>query len=170
MSPPEARLMPPGPVARLEAEAAPDRSRSTRARRVIAPALGVVLAALTITAGFRWWGERSTLSVTDDAFVEAQIINLAPESVSGRIVRVFVDEGDRVERGQVVAELDATPYRDQVNLASARLEATRRELDRQRADLARFRREVPIQIEIARRALETAIATRSKAESSVVGA
>src|SRR5258708_37386371 len=42
-----------------------------------------------------------------------------------------------------------------------------RGLGRLQADLARLRREVPIQIEIARRALETAIATRSKAESSV---
>jgi membrane fusion protein (multidrug efflux system) len=168
MSPPKVRSMPPGPVARPEVEAPSNRGLATRARRVIATVSGVSLAALALAAGFHWWGERATLSVTDDAFVEAHIINLAPETVSGRIVRVFADEGDRVERGQVVAEIDATPYRDKVNLASSRLEATRRELDRQRADLARLRREVPIQIEIARRALETAIATRSKAESSVV--
>ncbi len=135
-------------------------------------AFGIVgaisLAVLALVLIIRWWQFRLSHSLTDDAFVEAHIINLAPETVSGRIVRVFADEGDRVEQDQVLAEIDATPYRDKVDLASARLEATRRELDRQRADLARLRREVPIQIEIARRALETAIATRSKAESSVV--
>ena len=116
----------------------------------------------------RWVGYRRGHSITDDAFVEAHIVNLAPEMVSGRIVRLLVDENDRVERGQVVAEIDPVPYRDKVNLASSRLEAARRELVRQQADLARLRREVPIQIEIARRALETAVASRSKAESSVV--
>ncbi len=127
----------------------------------------VLLAALAVLVVFHWWQGRSSLSITDDAFVEAHIVNLAPEIVSGRIVRLLVDEGDRVERGQVVAEIDPIPYRDKVNVAASKLEATRRELTRQEADLARLRRELPIQIEIARRALETAVAGRSKAESTV---
>jgi membrane fusion protein, multidrug efflux system len=129
--------------------------------------LGLALGALVLAAGVGWWAVRRARSVTDDAFIEAHIINLAPETVSGRIVGIYADEGERVERGQVVAEIDETPYLDKVRLAASRLEATERELSRQRADLARLRREVPIQIEIARRALETAIATRSKADSSV---
>jgi membrane fusion protein (multidrug efflux system) len=83
-------------------------------------------------------------------------------------VCLLVDENDRVERGQVLAEVDPVPYRDKVSLAASRLEVAKRELIRQEADLVRLRREVPIQIEMARRALETAIAGRSKAESSVV--
>jgi membrane fusion protein, multidrug efflux system len=140
----------------------------SRLRRVFGLTLVLALVALTLLFVVSWWHSRASLSITDDAFVEAHIVNLAPETVSGRIVRLVVDEGDRVERGQVVAEIDPTPYRDKVNQASARLEAARRELARQQADLARYRREVPIQIEIARRALETAVASRSKAESSVV--
>jgi multidrug resistance efflux pump len=31
------------------------------------------------------------MSITDDAFVEAHIVNVAPEVVSGRIVRLLVD-------------------------------------------------------------------------------
>ena len=142
--------------------------RTSRARHVIGLVAAVTLAALTLLAVIHWWQVRASLSITDDAFVEAHIVNLAPEMVSGRIVRLLVNENDRVERGQVVAEIDPISYRDKVNLASSRLEATRRELARQQADLARLRREVPIQIEIARRALETAVATRAKAESSVV--
>ena len=140
---------------------------SPRVRRVVPALLGASIAALALVAGAHWWVGRSRLSITDDAFVEAHIINLAPETVSGRIVAVFADEGDRVGRGQVVAEIDPTAYRDKVNLASARLEATGRELARQRADLDRLRREVPIQIEIAARALETAVASRAKADSTV---
>jgi membrane fusion protein (multidrug efflux system) len=127
----------------------------------------IALAALALFAGFRWWQGRAMLSITDDAFVEAHIVNLAPQTVSGRIVRLLVDENDRVEQGQLVAEIDPVPYLDKVNVAASRLEAARRELARQQADLVRLRREVPIQIEIARRALETAVAGRSKAESSV---
>ena len=106
-------------------------------------------------------------SITDDAFIEAHIVNIAPEMVSGRIVRFLVDENDTVERGQVLAEVDPVPYRDKVRLASAKLDAARQELDRQQADLERLRREVPIQIEIARRSLAAAVADRAKAEEAL---
>ncbi len=140
------------------------RRRAARVRR----ALGIAAAAaLALLAATRWWQARTSVSITDDAFVEAHIVNVAPEAVSGRIVRLLVDENDRVERGQVLAEIDPVPYRDKVNMAASRLEAARRELARQQADLERLRREVPIQIEIARRALAAAVADRAKAESSV---
>jgi len=137
-------------------------------RHVLGMVVAISLAALTLVIAFRWWQGRASHSITDDAFVEAHIVNLAPEMVSGRIVRLLVEENDRVEQGQLVAEIDPVPYRDKVNLAASRLEAARRELVRQQADLVRLRREVPIQIEISRRALEAAIVGRSKAESSLV--
>jgi membrane fusion protein, multidrug efflux system len=142
--------------------------RTSRFRGVIGPIVAVLLVALSVLIVLRWWQGRTSLSITDDAFVEAHIVNLAPEMVSGRIVRLLVDENDRVERGQLVAEIDPVPYRDKVNQSAARLEAAKRELIRQEADLARLRREIPIQIEISRRALETAVASRAKAESSVM--
>jgi membrane fusion protein, multidrug efflux system len=142
-------------------------SRVRGGRRLIGW-IGMMLAAVVACAlVIGWWSGRVGQSVTDDAFVEAHIVNLTPELVSGRIVRLLVDENDRVERGQLVAEIDPVPYRDKVNQAASRLESARRELVRQQADLARLRHEVPIQIEIARRALETAVASRAKAESSV---
>jgi membrane fusion protein (multidrug efflux system) len=130
--------------------------------------VGISLAALTLLAFLLWMQDRASLSITDDAFVEAHIVNVAPEAVSGRIVRMLVDENDRVERGQILAEVDPVPYRDKVNVAASRMEAARRDLVRQQADLARLRREVPIQIDIARRALEAAVVGRSKTESSLV--
>ena len=98
-----------------------------------------------------WVSYRRAHSITDDAFVEAHIINVAPQLVSGRIVRFLVEENDRVEKGQVLAEVDPIPYRDKVNVARAQLDTAQAELVRERADLDRVRKEVPIQIEIARR-------------------
>ncbi len=51
-----------------------------------------------------------------------------------------------------------------MRLAATNYEAAKKDLVRQTADLDRFRREVPIQIEIARRALAVALTDRSKAE------
>ena len=89
---------------------------------------GGILVTFIVPALFfasRWVNERSSLSITDDAFVEAHLVNVAPEMVSGRIVRFLAEENDLVGRGQVIAELDAVPYLDRVRLAQAKLDAAR---------------------------------------------
>ena len=77
----------------------------------------MVLAGLAIFVAYPWWSYRQTHSITEDAFVEAHIINVAPEMVSGRIVRFLVEENDRVEQGQILVEIDPIHYRDQVEQA-----------------------------------------------------
>ena len=110
-----------------------------------------------------WWIHRTTRSITEDAFVEANIVNVAPQAVSGRIVRYLVDENDIVTQGQLLAEIDPVPYRDQLELAQAKLAAAEAELKRQEAALGRLRIEVPIQIEVAKRTLAAAKADHARA-------
>ena len=129
--------------------------------------LVIGLIAVAVPAFLRWVDFRRTHSITDDAFVEAHIVNVSPQIVSGRIIRFLADENDRVSQGQVVAEIDPIPYRDKVNLAKAQLETAQAEHARQRADLDRVRKEVPIHIEIARRTLAAAAADRGRAEETV---
>ena len=125
------------------------------------------LAAIAAFLAVEWFSYRRGHSLTDDAFVEAHIINIAPESVAGRIVRFTADENDRVEAGQVLAEIDPTSYRDQVELARARLATAEAELKRQEIALARLKLDVPLQIEVAKRGLDNARADRGKADESL---
>ncbi len=125
------------------------------------------MIAIGLPAALSWIEYRRNHSITDDVFVEAHIVNVAPQVVSGRLLRYLVDENDQVVQGQVLAEIDPMPYRDKVNIAQAQLESAQAELARQRADLDRVRKEVPIQIEIARRTFAAAVADRAKAEESL---
>jgi membrane fusion protein (multidrug efflux system) len=127
--------------------------------------VGVVALALWFFGS--WWYQRLTHSMTDDAFVEAHIVNIAPQSVSGHLVRFLVDENDHVEQGQMLAEVDPVPYRDQVNIARSKVETAEAELHRQEAGLDRLRLEVPIQIDIARRTLAAAEADQSRAREAL---
>jgi membrane fusion protein (multidrug efflux system) len=127
----------------------------------------LALAALAIVIVVFWWSYRLTHSITDDAFVEAHIVNIAPQTVSGHLVRLLVEENDQVERGQVLAEIDPVPYRDQVSIARSKVDTAQAELRRQEAGLARLRLEVPIQIEIARRALAAAQADEARAREAL---
>ncbi len=146
---------------------APPAGRRPRLRRLVAVVLLIALAAAAVPAAVGWVRYRRAHSITDDAFVEAHIVNVAPQMVSGRIVRFLVEENDRIERGQILAEIDPVPYRDKVRIAQTQHAAARAELDRQRADLDRVRKEVPIQIEIAKRTLAAADADRGKAVESL---
>jgi len=143
------------------------RRKRFRPVRLFTLFLPIALVAASVPLAMSWIDYRRTHSITDDAFVEAHIINVGPQVVSGRVVRFLVEENDRVEEGQVLAEVDPIPYRDKVNVAGAQLDAARAELDRQRADLDRVRKEVPIQIEIARRTLAAAEADRARVEESL---
>lgn len=59
--------------------------------------------------------------------------------VQGRIDRVFVDEGDRVEAGAPLFQIDREPYEMGLRQAQAALEHTRAEKRQVEADLARAR-------------------------------
>ena len=143
---------------------APARSWWRWSRRAIL--LIVVCAAViaVIPPAAQWVTFRQSHSITDDAFVETHIVNIAPEAVSGRIVRFTKDENDSVEAGQVLAEIDPTPYRDQVDVAKAKLVTAEAELKRQELALVRLKVDVPLQIEIAKRAFAAARADRAKAD------
>ena len=121
-------------------------------------------AVFAIPPATDWVKYRRGHSLTDDAFVEAHIVNIAPEAVSGRIVRFTAYENDRVEAGGVLAEIDPTPYRDQVEVAKAKLATAEAELKRQEIALARLKVDVPLQVEIAKRARDAARADRAKAD------
>src|SRR5207248_1334241 len=116
---------------------------------------------------YEWVQYRRSHSITDDAFVESHIVNVAPQAVSGRIIRFLVDENDRVESGQVVAEVDPVPYRDQVAVARAKLDTAEAELRRQQEALARLRIDVPLQVEVAKRTQATVQADRAKADEGL---
>src|SRR5262245_23693492 len=115
-------------------------------------AVAIPLALVLLLLEF-WIVERRTHSITDDGFVESHIVNVAPEMVSGRIVRFLVDENDSVQQGDIIAEIDPEPYLDRVHVAQARLDAASAEIKRQEDDLERLRIEVNIQIENEKRRL-----------------
>ncbi|OWK38213.1 HlyD family secretion protein [Fimbriiglobus ruber] len=147
--------------------AAPPHSWWRWPRRAILLIVVAAAAVFVVPPAAVWVKYRSGHSLTDDAFVETHIVNIAPEAVAGRVVRFTADENDRVEAGQVLAEIDPTPYRDQVELAKAKLATAEAELKRQEIALARLKLDVPLQIEIARRTRDAARADRAKADESV---
>ncbi|MBK5256369.1 MAG: efflux RND transporter periplasmic adaptor subunit, partial [Vicinamibacteria bacterium] len=63
-----------------------------------------------------------------------KFVNVSSDT-SGRIVRLLIQEGDVVKRGQVIARIDAKRYEEGARQSEAGLAASRSDLDRALADL-----------------------------------
>ena len=64
---------------------------------------------------------------TDDAYVNGHVTFVAPR-VAGQVSKVLVDDNYRVKKGDVLVELDPEPYRVQVAIKKAAVEAAETDL------------------------------------------
>ncbi len=80
---------------------------------------------------YHYWNRRGQVEDRLKLYgnVEIRQIHLAFHA-TGRIQRLIVNEGDRVERGQLVAEIDPDRYEAAVAQAQARVAMSRKTLDR----------------------------------------
>jgi membrane fusion protein, multidrug efflux system len=100
-------------------------------------------AGIAVAVAVALWcllGGRGTVH-TENAYVKADIISLATE-VAGRITQVNVRTNQRVQRGQLLAQLDDTPYRLAVAEAEAHLAQVHNHILARRADYAEAQAEL----------------------------
>lgn len=104
--------------------AAPPPPTARRRRfRILALLLLIVFVAVGI-----WWGINALNTVsTDDAYINGHVTFVAPR-VPGQVMRVFVDDNNRVRKGDLLVRLDKEPYQVQVNIATAALDAAQADL------------------------------------------
>ncbi len=79
-----------------------------------------VLSLLIAAACLYYWYEVTYYPDTDDAYVKADIINIAP-NVSGTVAQVFVADNDFVHKGQLLYRIDKKPFQIAVEKAEADL-------------------------------------------------
>lgn len=87
--------------------------------------LAIAILAAALWFGGRWlglWGAADDGQLKLYGNVEIREVQLGFR-VGGRIAKLHVDEGDRVQPGQLLAELDTRPLDDRLAGAAARLEA-----------------------------------------------
>jgi RND family efflux transporter MFP subunit len=110
--------------------------------------IGLGLLVVALIAGAAWWGVRSRAVLVRSVVVEeiatsaggtSAVLNASgyvtarrqatvSSKVTGKVVDVLVEEGMKVEKGQILARLDPSQARQALALSEAQLEATRRGL------------------------------------------
>ena len=93
--------------------------------------LVLVPFVLALVGGAVWLHGGRTVG-TDDAYVKADIAQIAPE-VSGRVVEVLVHDHETVEAGTPLVKIDPAPFRLALDKAEADLDGARTTVETARA-------------------------------------
>ncbi len=110
----------------------PDASESRPRRRSLRDTLRqrmrlillVVVPVIALIGGLMFYLAGGRYISTDNAYVGAQKVLITPD-VSGKVSNIVVREGQHVEPGAVLFEIDPEPFRLALAQAKAKLESTR---------------------------------------------
>jgi RND family efflux transporter MFP subunit len=174
-----------------------DRDSRAGARSTKRSWKAAAAAAVALLAAAAWFGSRSegepplvqtavaraasevpadTSLLDASGYVTARRDATVSAKITGKVIDVPIEEGMRVEEGDVLAHLDDTEARAQLLYAQAQLEAARSERDVLRADLAQAERDYTRQASLtreqvgSRQELERAGATRDTLRARLANA
>lgn len=113
-----------------------------------------------------WLSTRMFNSVTDDAYVKADMVDLAPQ-VDGQIVEMLVVDGDLVSEGQLLCRIDPNLYQRQVEIDRARLALARSELKVAEESLRFIADSAPRSVSLAEAQTAAAVDVRTQTSLNV---
>ncbi len=82
----------------------PEADGNARYRRRVLLTLGAIVLTLVV-----YWASGYVLAYTNDAYVTSDLVAVAPQ-ISGRIVAVPIVDNQAVAKGEILAEIDPTPF------------------------------------------------------------
>jgi HlyD family secretion protein len=119
----------------------------------------IVLGAIVVAA-LAFWSIRTYLNRPSDRIEASGTIETTEVDVSfmvaGKVEERLVDEGDRVEKGQIVARLDLKPLQESLGRARAQLEVGRVSVPQLRESVSLTKRTVEEQERAAQAVMESA--------------
>lgn len=125
-----------------------------------------IVVAVAVIFGIGWLHYYFTHASTDDARVKGDLIAVSP-TVQGKIRLLPIQEGDRVEKGQLIAQLREEDYQAQVDVAAGVVQTIEAELKEAEAELTLVREKTNKEVAEATAALCAAQARQAEAEANL---
>ena len=103
-------------------------------RRTVLISLGAVALIISAVWGIRWWTVGRFIESTDDAYLQADSVTIAPK-VSGYVAEVYVTDNQAVSAGEPLVRLDSRQYQAILEQAKATIAARKADIERGAAEL-----------------------------------
>ena len=112
-------------------KAVPDRARRTTLRdrlgkRFIRTMVGIGLVFVVAAAGLYYFAQAASYESTDDAFIAAHSVEVAPK-IAGKIESVPVRDNQLVNKGDLLVEIDPRDYDAQLKQKQAAVDSVKSE-------------------------------------------
>jgi membrane fusion protein (multidrug efflux system) len=102
-------------------EPPPDQARETPwYKRPLWWIIGLIVIAAVAAIVVLWWLHARQYESTDDAFIDAHIVLVAPQ-VAGRVQQVLVKDNQDVSKGQLLVKIDPADYQVALDQSQAAL-------------------------------------------------
>jgi membrane fusion protein, multidrug efflux system len=126
-----------------EASAPPAVAQPRPSRKRLRLVLLVVIPLIALAAGSYFYLTSGRYISTDNAYIGAQKVLITPD-ISGKIAKVTVTEGQRVNAGDALVEIDPEPFRITVAMTQARLDSVKTDFENLKANLASTTRRIAL--------------------------
>ena len=88
--------------------------------------IGIALVFIAAAAGLYLYAQSASYESTDDAFIAAHTIQVAPK-IAGKVDSVFVKDNQLVKKGDLLVQIDSRDYDAQLDQKQASLESVKAE-------------------------------------------
>ena len=126
---------------------------------------GTMLLALGLIFGLRYLAETFTHESTDDAFIDSDVISVAPK-VAGQIERVHVAANQAVKAGDLLVEIDPRDLQVQLEQKQAAVTAAQANVELLKATLGLFRSGIATAEATAKQSAADATASEANTEKA----
>lgn len=110
-------------------------SMDDKTRVLVGRLLGVLILAGAALTGILVWNENVAHPRTNDAMVRANIVDIMPQHVSGRISKLNVVDNQWVKQGDLLYVIDPRPYQAKLAQAKARDQLAEKEVEANKAQI-----------------------------------
>lgn len=112
-------------------------SRRSKAGKILLP-VAIALAVVAVLALGYWWTVGRFMQSTDDAYLRADNVTVAPK-VSGYVTDVYVGDNATVKSGDPLVRLDGRQYQAALDQAQATVDARQADIQRAQAGILQQR-------------------------------
>ncbi|MCX7112037.1 MAG: biotin/lipoyl-binding protein [Proteobacteria bacterium] len=104
-------------------------------RLIVGRTLGILIVVGAALTGVWVWNDNVSHPRTNDAMVRANIVDIMPQHVSGRIVKLNVADNQWVKQGDLLYVIDPRPYQAKLAQAKAKHQLAEKEVEANKAQI-----------------------------------